>query len=185
MIGLFAVTALLAIVSAVSVVALKNPIHSALGLVAHLLAISAFFAMMDAHFLAAVQIIVYAGAIVVLVVFMLMLLNLKVESRTKGENVLSVLAIIAGGVFLLVAVPVVREAMDSLLVSGSAGAGGTGADMVAVEGTVEAIGRRLFTEYVFLFQASGVLLMAAIVGAVMLAKRESKPQPRELVHGES
>jgi NADH-quinone oxidoreductase subunit J len=168
MIALFVVTAVLAIVSAVSVLVFKNPIHSALGLVAHLLAIAVFFAMLDAHFLAAVQIIVYAGAIMVLVLFMLMLLNLKVEQRSRRESLLAIFAIGAGGLFLVMAVPAVQRALAALTDTSPL----RESTVPAVEGTVEAMGRILFTEYVFLFQASGVLLMAAIVAAVMLAKKQ-------------
>ena len=166
---LFVVVALLAVISGVGVVAFKNPIFCALSLVANLLAIAVTFAMLDAHFLAAVQVIVYAGAIMVLVLFMLMLLNVKAEKQTRSEKAWTVFAVLVGGCFLVFALPLVNEVMGTLGKSGPHGG------ILAMEGTVEAMGLRLFREYGFLFQASGVLLMVAIVGAVMLAKKSYRP----------
>ena len=171
----FIVAALLTVASGIGVVAFKNPIHSALSLVANLLGVAALFAALDAHFLAAVQIVVYAGAIMVLVLFMLMLLNVKTERRTKRENFLTLLAVLSGLGFVAFVVPLVHDAFLSLPShAGSAVnsvAGSAGPQGAALEGTVKAIGVKLFTEYMFLFQASGILLMTAIAGAVMLAKR--------------
>ena len=169
MMVVFVIAAVLALVAAVGVVAFKNPIHSALSLVANLLSVAVLFAALDAHFLAATQVVVYAGAIMVLVVFMLMLLNVKTERRTRRENLLTGVAIVAGAGFLIYLVPLVQEAFSGVPHHGSAH-GPVGAP-VPLEGTVKAMGLRLFTDYIFLFQASGVLLMTAIVGAVMLAKR--------------
>ena len=169
----FIVAALLTVASGIGVVAFKNPIHSALCLVANLLGVAALFAALDAHFLAAVQIIVYAGAIMVLVLFMLMLLNVKTERRTKRENFLTLLAVLSGLGFVAFVVPLVHDAFLSLPShAGPAVTGPQGAVQgAALEGTVKAMGVKLFTEYMFLFQASGILLMTAIAGAVMLAKR--------------
>jgi len=163
----FLFASVLTVVFAVGVVAFKHPIHSALCLVGNLLGVAMLFAALDAHFLAATQIIVYAGAIMVLVLFMLMLLNVKTERRTKRENLLTTVAVLSGFGFLVFVLPRVHEAFSGL--PNHVALSNPGAD--PLQGTVEAMGIRLFTEYVFLFQASGVLLMTAIVGAVMLAKR--------------
>jgi NADH-quinone oxidoreductase subunit J len=175
MLIVFTLAALLTVASAVGVIAFKNPIHSALSLVANLLGVAALFAALEAHFLAAVQIIVYAGAIMVLVLFMLMLLNVKTERRTKRENFLTLIAVLSGLGFVAFVVPLVHDAFLSLPSHGLASQGTPqGAGLSAVpelQGTVQDIGMKLFTEYMFLFQASGVLLMTAIAGAVMLAKR--------------
>ena len=172
MLIVFTLAALLTVASAVGVIAFKNPIHSALSLVANLLGVAALFAALEAHFLAAVQIIVYAGAIMVLVLFMLMLLNVKTERRTKRENFLTLLAVLSGVGFVAFVVPLVHDAFLSLPTLGAASHGvGASSATPELQGTVKAIGTKLFTEYMFLFQASGVLLMTAIAGAVMLAKR--------------
>ncbi|RIL05425.1 MAG: NADH-quinone oxidoreductase subunit J [Proteobacteria bacterium] len=160
MIFVFSVIALVSVVSAVGVVALKNPIHSALSLVANLMMVAVLFAMLQAHFLAAVQIIVYAGAIMVLVLFMLMLLNVKSEPWKRSEFFWVVLAAVAGGCFLIVLLPLINYTF-----SGFSEAPG------APAGTVRAIGLRLYSDYVFAFEAASLVIMAAMAGAVMLAKR--------------
>ena len=147
----------------VAVVSLKNPIHSALALVGNLFMVAVMFALLDAHFLAAVQVIVYAGAIMVLVLFMLMLLNVKVERRTRTEVVLTLAAIVVGIGFLGALIPLVHSAFKDVPEGGG-----------KVLGTVHNMGLKLFHDYVFLFQASGILLMVAIVGAIMLAKVQYK-----------
>lgn len=165
MIALFILLSVVGLVSAVGVVAFKNPVNSALSLVANLLTVAGFFAMLEAHFLAAVQVVVYAGAIMVLVLFILLLLNLKVETRTMKENILTGVSIVVGIAFLGVMVPYVHDAFSVFPANPDPLRG------EALQGTVEAIGRILFTKYLFLFQAAGLLLMVGIVGAVMLAKR--------------
>lgn len=158
----FFVMAVIIILSAIGVVASRNPIHSALFLVANLLTVAGIFAALDAHFLATVQIIVYAGAIVVLVLFVLMLLNLKVE-QTKKIGITTVLtASLTGVLFLAIALPPLNEAFK-VFPEPSA----------AVTGSVSNIGKVLYTTYAFPFEAASMLLMAAIVGAVMLAKRKN------------
>lgn len=165
---IFAICSIVAVLSAAAVVFFKNPIHCALSLVVNLLMVACFFAMLDAHFLAAAQVIVYAGAIMVLVLFMLMLLNSKVEARTPQQVFYAIIAALFGFGFLAITAPFVQREMGALEKHAESIAGSSG---VTVVGSVEAIGRILFVDYVFLFQAAGLLLMTALVGAVMLAKR--------------
>jgi NADH-quinone oxidoreductase subunit J len=160
----FFILAAIIVCSALGVVASRNPIHSALNLVANLLSVAAIFAMLDAHFLATVQIIVYAGAIVVLVLFVLMLLNLKVEVPTTKTTVLGGVALVTGVIFLAVAVPVIAAVFEAFPQVAAPAAGS--------EGSVYNVGKLLYTRYVFTFEAASVLIMAAIAGAVMLAKRQ-------------
>lgn len=163
MIALFFVLAVIAAGSAIAMVFFKNPIHSALALVVNLVMVACFFAMLDAHFLAATQIVVYAGAIMVLVLFMLMLLNLKSEARTRRETAYAAAAALFAIGFLVSLVPLLREQF------GIFNAPPLPAE--SAPGTVEGMGIELYTNYVFLFQAAGMLLMTALVGAIMLAKR--------------
>ncbi|MCO6430950.1 MAG: NADH-quinone oxidoreductase subunit J [Deltaproteobacteria bacterium] len=157
---IFLLLALVMVASALAVVTLHNPLHSALALILNLLTVAALFAALDAHFLAAVQIIVYAGAIMVLVVFLLMLLNIKTEKPKPMGKFLFVLSAAVGVSFLALCIPAFNEAFRIF------------PDPVhELEGTVKAMGRILYTEYVFPFEAASVLILAAIVGAVMLAKR--------------
>lgn len=157
---LFGIMALLVVASAVAVVALRNPVYSALALVLNLMTVAGLFAQLEAHFLAAVQVIVYAGAIMVLVIFVLMLLNLKVEAPKPFRLFNVVLSSAAGLAFLVVVLPRFDEAFKVFAVSPT-----------IPQGTVKAVGEVLYTRHVFLFEAASVLIMAALVGAVMLAKR--------------
>lgn len=161
----------LLIATALGVVACRNPIHSGLYLVGNLLGVACIYAYLDAHFLSAVQIIVYAGAIVVLVLFVLMLLNTKVEKRTKRETWIVTFGIGLGVVFLLLVIPVIWNYFSlfdsrSLLKSN--------ANNILLEGSVKNIGEILYTKYLFLFEAASVLIMSALVGAVMLAHRSKR-----------
>lgn len=158
----FLIMSLILIGSAVGVIAAKSPINSALNLVLNFMVIACMYAMLDAHFLAAVQIVVYAGAIMVLVLFVLMLLNVKAEEPRRGGLFFIGIAAGAGVVFLRILSTTIADSAD--MIPSAAGAPGTAA----------AIGEALFSRYVFPFEAASVLIMAAIVGAVMLAKRRYK-----------
>lgn len=150
------------LVSAVSVVAARSPIVSALALVCNLVTVAAFYAVMNAHFLAAVQILVYAGAIVVLVLFVLMLLNVKEESRRVADIALRVGAALVTCLFLVLVLP--------LLVDGPGSQ-----HSQAPEGTVRAIGMMVYTEYVYCFEVASILILIAVVGSVTLGRRARVP----------
>jgi NADH-quinone oxidoreductase subunit J len=165
---LFYLFAGIAIGAAIGVVISRSPVGSLLFMVTTLAAIAGTFVLMEAHFLAAVQVIVYAGAIMVLFLFVIMLLNLGHEAQRD----------LKGGAFAVVAAGVVG-AMAGLLalqLRGSALAPtGPGAEAVAAAtaeyGAVGAIARPLYTTYVVPFEITGILLLVAIVGAVVVAKR--------------
>ncbi len=148
------------VLSGIAVVAFRNPIHSALSLVTNLLAVAALFAMLDAHFLAVVQVIVYAGAIMVLFLFVIMLLNVKVEAVKRYGSLMLLSAGIVGALFI--------GLLAKLFGSGFAGVAEPTKEL---SGGVLEMGRILYTKYVFTFEAASLLIIAAIVGAVMLAKR--------------
>ena len=154
------VLSLILLLSAVGVMAFRDPISSALCLIANLLTVAVLFALLEAHFLAAVQVIVYAGAIMVLFVFVIMLLNVKVEAVKRKGVLLATVACLTGGAFLAVFVRLCSRAF-----------GGFEASADPVVGTVKNIGLLLYTKYLFPFEAASLLIVAAIVGAVMIAKR--------------
>jgi NADH-quinone oxidoreductase subunit J len=161
----------LAIGGAIGVVMSKSPVASLLFMVTTLFAISAEFVLLEAHFLAAVQIIVYAGAIMVLFLFVIMLLNLGHDYRQDLRiGVFSLAWIVAVG------------AMGGLLgwqLRGEEGLGATPAGALEIQvaleqyGAVGAIARPLYTTYVVPFEITGILLLVAIVGALVLAKRNA------------
>lgn len=162
----FGLVSFFILASALGVVCLKNPLHSAISLIANLLAIACLYAALDAHFLAVAQVIAYASAIMVLIIFVLMLLDEKREKPGSGRPLLWFAALLVSAPFALVLVPV----FNSNFVAKVPNASALGQ---VVNGSVENIGRLLFGEYTFYLQLSGLLLLTALVGAVILAKRES------------
>ncbi len=149
--------------TAMMVVLSKHPIRSVLYLVLTFFMISAHYVIMNAQFLAIVNIIVYAGAIMVLFLFVLMFLNLKKENEPSHSPKMTIGATIAGGALFLVVVAALKDAVlaQPMIDSNSASAG-----------LVENLGQLLFTKYVLPFEISSVLFLAAMVGSVLLAKRE-------------
>ena len=158
----FAYFALVSICAGVLTVALKNPVHCGIALLALLLHVSGFYVLLNAEFLWAVQVIVYAGAILVLYLFVLMLLNLKTDERYLHSSYLY---------FLGPAVLGLLYVLLLLLQSPYEGAKGN-APAVAVlqDGDTAAVGIKMFSEYLLQFEIVGVFLLGAIVGAIVLAK---------------
>ena len=167
----FLSAAAIVLTGAFGVILAKNPVHSALMLVMTLFGIAVLFVAQDAHFLAAVQVIVYAGAIVVLFLFVIMLLGVdKVERWETGP--------LSGQRYAVVAIGVVALAMIGLLASRavdvSTGAESVVAPLDAEEENVVTLGKALFTDYVFAFELTGALLVIAVIGAVVLARKPKR-----------
>ena len=163
----FALLAVVMTVGAVGVITLRQPVHAALSLVGTLLTLAVMYVTLQAHFLAAIQVIVYAGAIVVLFLFVIMLLNVQGEDQPatfgwlRPLAYLAALAAAAGIAYVAFTDPrqlPAAEVIDAALQGGSA----------------EAIGDRLFTDYMFAFQLVGVLLLTGIIGAVGLVQRKAE-----------
>jgi NADH-quinone oxidoreductase subunit J len=155
----------LTIGSALMVVISKHPVRSVLYLVLTFFMISSNYILMNAQFLAIVNIIVYAGAIMVLFLFVLMLLNLSKETEPKSPIIVKVAAVTAGGVLLTVLVAALKDGMtiaQSEFIKAN--------DL----GLVQNLGNVLFTKYVLPFEISSVLFIASMVGAILLAKREKQ-----------
>lgn len=163
---LFIILALISVLSALGVVLFAHPLYSAFCLILNMFTIAGYFAMLEAHFLAAAQIIVYAGAIMVLVVFVIMLLSLGAEERWAPNILITVFAAIGAAAFIRISLPIMSGLQDTL---GKTSSSSIGANVVV--GDVTSLGRQLFTEQLFAFELASVLITAAIVGAVMLAKR--------------
>jgi NADH-quinone oxidoreductase subunit J len=157
--GLFLVLALLTVVSALVVVLHKSPVYSALGLVGTLALIAVMFLGLDAQVVGFLQVIVYAGAIVVLFLFVIMLLNLQEEPEAFAAPLLVALAMGGGvGLSTIVGLSVARTpAAAPALAEGF--------------GTIAVLAERLFPGYLLPFELTSVLLLVAIVGAVVLGKK--------------
>ncbi|CAN5401215.1 NADH-quinone oxidoreductase subunit J [soil metagenome] len=146
------------------VVFTKNPIHSVLYLVMTFFAIAGHYVLLNAQFLAAVHIIVYAGAIMVLFLFVIMLLNLNKETEPHKSIWLKASAAVASGSLLVVLVGSFRGA-EAIQATNT---------YDASIGLIENLGKTLFNEFLLPFELSSILLLAAMVGAVMLGKKSIK-----------
>jgi NADH-quinone oxidoreductase subunit J len=184
----FLILAAIMLVGAVGVITLREPVHAALSLVATLLTLAVTYVTLQAHFLAAIQVIVYAGAIMVLFLFVIMLLNVGGESA-RGRTTLPGLRRAAYLVGLLAAAGIAvtafldpRQLPSQELVDAALAGGGA-----------ERVGESLFSDFVLAFQLVGVLLLTGIVGAVGLVQRRpssgrraeaeaARQSDRELTH---
>lgn len=158
----FIVLSLMAIGSGIMMILSKNPVNSILWLIVLFFAISGHYILLNAQFLAIVNIIVYAGAIMVLFLFVVMLMNLNAESEPAKNHRLQFIAIISGGSLLLILLSVimtVKETHPVMVAAGNAG-------------LIKTLGKVLFTDYVLPFEISSVLFLSAMVGAVVIGKKD-------------
>jgi len=154
-----------AVVAALAMVFSKNAIHSALFLLLNLVMVAALYVLLNAQFIAAIQIVVYAGAIVVLILFVVMLLGAEL-----GEAIPSWITLRNGVMVLLslVLLTVIGTAVFDTLFETRPQYGPVTAEMVAQRGSVELVGESLFTTYLLPFELTSVLLLVGIVGVVVL-----------------
>ncbi|MBM3663148.1 MAG: NADH-quinone oxidoreductase subunit J [Actinobacteria bacterium] len=164
----FLVAGAICVGGALGVVLFRNPVHNALSLVATLFGVAVLFIAQEAYFLAAIQVIVYAGAIVILFLFVIMLLGVdRAEALESDPFHLRRTITILGGAVLLV---------GSVAILLAAGQRATGRESVTAPldggaSDVERLGRAIFTDYVFAFEITALLLTVAVVGAVVLTRR--------------
>ncbi|HEX4804914.1 MAG TPA: NADH-quinone oxidoreductase subunit J [Conexibacter sp.] len=163
---IFFIAAIGAIAGAVGVVALRNPFYSVLALVGHLLSLAALFLLLRAEFVAAAQVVVYAGAVMVLYLFVVSYIGGGARALTPGG---SSLRAVAG--FAMLAL--FAELAIAVLGSGLKAISGDGAPYVPGFGTPAAIGEALLTKFLFPFEVASLLLLVAAVGAVVLARRRA------------
>jgi len=160
---LFYVFAAVATASAISVVLQRKVYYSAISLIVCLCAIAALYLLLDAQFIAAVQVIVYAGAIMVLFLFVIMLLDpFSATALRDKRRYLAYLGFCLGGATLLLLVPMLRvySAVHTVRLA-----------RASMPGSTSEIGRALFRDYLLPFEATSALILVAIIGAVVLAKR--------------
>ncbi len=167
---LFFIFAAVCVGGAVNLLAQKHPINSALSLIVVMGSLAVIYLLLGAEFVAAVQIIVYAGAVMVLFVFVIMLLNAGVEERTPhGSRVATMLGVPGLIVGLGIGVWAVSRitGLDKISIGGPSVMHGTEAF-----GNPQAVGRLLFRDYLLPFEVTSILILIAIMGAVVLARRE-------------
>ena len=172
----FVVCAVIVLVGGAGVVLSRNPVHSALSLVATLFGIAVLFLNLNAQLLAAVQVIVYTGAIVVLILFVMMLLGVDTEDDLSVEPIVGQWALAAVGVLA-----VLGPILAVLVISQTDAVTGARSvtEAIAADGydNINQLGRQLFTTYVFPLEITAGLLTIAVVGAVVLSRRPRDVQP--------
>ncbi|MCC7465845.1 MAG: NADH-quinone oxidoreductase subunit J [Saprospiraceae bacterium] len=161
---LFLTLAALSILAALGMVFSRNPVHSVLFLIFTFFCIAGQYILLNAQFLAVVHIIVYAGAIMVLFLFVLMLLNLNKDTEPQKSTIWRITAGIASGMLLVTLVGALRGGIQVSIPENTN-------DQV---GLVENLGKVLFTDFVVPFEIAGILFLAAMVGAVLVGKRDLK-----------
>jgi NADH-quinone oxidoreductase subunit J len=152
----------LALVAAIGVISSKNPIYSVLWLIVVFFAISGHYILMNAQFLAIVNIIVYAGAIMVLFLFVVMLMNLNSDAEPVKNVYMKMAGIISGLTLMIVLVAAFSstETQNVLMAPGTS------------VGLIENLGKALFNKYVVPFEISSILFLSAMVGAIVIGKRD-------------
>ncbi|MDQ6609547.1 MAG: NADH-quinone oxidoreductase subunit J [Bacteroidota bacterium] len=147
--------------SALMVITSKNPVFSVLWLIVTFFTISGHYILLNAQFLAIVNIIVYAGAIMVLFLFVIMLMNLSNDTEPQKSKWLKLAGAVAGGCLLLVLVAALRGTETRMTEMGT-----------GEIGLIQNLGHVLFTEYVVPFEIASILFLSAMIGAVVIGKRE-------------
>lgn len=163
---LFLILTVVTLFSAIGVVTARNPIYSVLALIFTFFCLSGHYILLNAQFLAAVNIIVYAGAIMVLFLFTIMFLNLRREDEESKTNLSKMIAVVMGGILMVMLITIFRAKSAQVPVVNS----GT---FDAKTGLVENLGNLLYSDYILPFELASVLFLIAMVGAVMLGKREA------------
>jgi NADH-quinone oxidoreductase subunit J len=159
---IFLALAAISVLTALLMVFSKNPVHSVLYLILTFFAIAGQYVLLNAQFLAVVHIIVYAGAIMVLFLFVLMLLNLNQDTEPQKSAMWKLSAGIASGMLLVTLVGAMRGGIQVRVPD----------QPDARVGLVENLGKVLFTDFVVPFEIAGILFLAAMVGAVLVGKRD-------------
>ena len=155
--------------SALMMILSKSPVHSVLWLIVVFFAISGHYILLNAQFLAIVNIIVYAGAIMVLFLFVVMLMNLNAETEPIKNYRLQLIGIVSGGALLLVILSVVMRIDVENMVEMKVGDAGL----------IKNLGNNLFKNYVLPFEISSVLFLSAMIGAVVIGKKEVTETKKE------
>ena len=160
---LFWFLTVLALLSALMVLLSKNPVYSVLWLISVFFAISGHYILLNAQFLAIVNMIVYAGAIMVLFLFVIMLMNLNKETEPQKDIWMKIAGTITGGCLLMVFISWVKQATEMT--------GKTALLKTGNIGLIDNLGKALFSDYVVPFEISSVLFLSAMVGAVVIGKK--------------
>jgi NADH-quinone oxidoreductase subunit J len=161
---LFRILSAMALVSALTVLLSKNPVHSVLWLVAVFFDISGHYILLNAQFIAIVNLIVYAGAIMVLLIFVIMLMNLNKDTEPQKNIWMKLAGAISAGCLLMILVSLIKQAPELQAKTAMMNEGGIG--------LIANLGKALFNTYVVPFVISSILFLSAMVGAVLIGKKD-------------
>jgi len=165
--AIFIVLAVVTVITAILVIVQRNPVASAIYLIITLFSLAGIYLLLNAPFIAVIQVLVYAGAIMVLFLFVIMLLNLEKEKKLITRHRLQKVLGVFLGIILLAQIGMI---FNSVLLEGSKGK--FPPEQVAAVGNTQVVARLLFTDYLLPFEITSVLLLVAIIGAIVLAKRQ-------------
>jgi NADH-quinone oxidoreductase subunit J len=165
--ALFMMLAGVTVITAILVIVQRNPVASAIYLIITFFCLGGIYLLLSAPFIAVIQVLVYAGAIMVLFLFVIMLLNLEKEKTLIARHRLQKVLGAFLGIILLVQISMIFR---SILLEGSKGK--FPPEQVAAVGNTQVVARLLFTDYLLPFEITSVLLLVAIIGAIVLAKRQ-------------
>ena len=174
----FYLLAAVAVVGGLMVVTAKNPVHSVLWLILTFFSSAGLFVLLGAEFLAMLLVVVYVGAVAVLFLFVVMMLDVDFVRLREGYARYLPLAAIVAGVLLAEMIMI-----SLVVVQGGAAADAVAPAVAAADATnAEAIGRVLYTDYVYIFQAAGIVLLIAMIGAIVLTLRHKPNIKRQKAH---
>ena len=174
----FYLLAAVAVVAGLMVVTAKNPVHSVLWLILTFFSSAGLFVLLGAEFLAMLLVVVYVGAVAVLFLFVVMMLDVDFVRLREGYARYLPLAAIVAGILLAEMIMI-----SLVVVQGGAAADAAGPTVATADMTnVEAIGRVLYTDYVYIFQAAGIVLLIAMIGAIVLTLRHKPNIKRQKPH---
>jgi len=168
---IFILLAVMAVATALAMIISRNTVNSALFLALNMVSLAGMYLLLEAQFLAVVQIIVYAGAIMVLFLFVIMLLNIDAEESLFTKFRVKYFVAFIFGVAVLSQVLYSLGTVSNMLPEIS--------PKMAQIGTVEAVGKVLFTDYLLPFELTAILLTAAVVGALLIAQHKINPLPKD------
>lgn len=160
---LFFINAAIAVASAVSFVFSKKPLYAILSLIVTMFSIAGMYILLNAQFLGIVQVIVYAGAIMVLFLYILMMLNLNKDDEIQKNNILKFIGVFCAGMLFIGMLGALRGIKQEIFAA---------ENVDSSIGLTKNLGRLLFNEYVLPFELASILILAGIVGAVLIGKKE-------------
>ena len=172
--ALFYIIAAISVLSAIIVVSARSPVNSVIALVVCFLSIAGHYVLLNAQFLAMVHIIVYTGAIMVLFLFVIMLLNLNRSAEPMKTLGTRVVAVLAGGLLFITLLAALRHGLEIQAANA----------FDPSIGLVRSVGMSLYTEFLLPFEVSSVLFLSAVVGVVLLARKERPWTPPTMQHSE-